>query len=105
MKHTKEQIEEIAKDVLEKTNFIYDTKEKMIIRENKDFYLDGEKINSWNVSVFFGEEDWGKNQLAGLVINDENGHPIYLQHSFNSFIYYKVSDNGEIFTEVRQGSK
>lgn len=90
---------------LEKTNFIYDTKEKMIIRENKDFYLDGEKINSWNVSVFFGEEDWGKNQLAGLVINDENGHPIYLQHSFNSFIYYKVSDNGEIFTEVRQGSK
>ena len=77
----------------------------MIIRENEDFYLDGEKINSWNVSVFFGKEDWEKNQLAGLVINDENGHPIYLQHSFNSFIYYKVSDNVEIFTEVRQSSK
>ncbi|MFP3597770.1 hypothetical protein [Chryseobacterium sp. SIMBA_029] len=53
MKHTEKQI-------LEKTNFRYDTKEKMIIRENEYFYLDGEEINSWNVSVFFGEEDWGK---------------------------------------------
>ncbi|NML55867.1 MULTISPECIES: hypothetical protein [Chryseobacterium] len=105
MKHTEKQIEQIAKDILEKTNFIYDTKEKMIIRENEDLYLDGKKINSWNVSIFFGEEDWGKNQLAGLVINDDNGHPIYLQHSFNSFIYYKVNDNGEIITEVKQGSK
>ncbi|GEJ45154.1 hypothetical protein [Chryseobacterium sp. ON_d1] len=105
MKHTKEQIEEIAKEVLDKTNFIYDTKEKMIVRENEDFYLDGEKINSWNVSVFFGEEDWGKNQLAGLIINDDTGHPIYLQHSFNSFIYYRTNENGEISTEVRQGSK
>jgi hypothetical protein len=105
MKHTEKQIEQIAKDILEKTNFIYDTKQKMIIRENEDLYLDGKKINSWNVSIFFGEEDWGKNQLAGLVINDDNGHPIYLQHSFNSFIYYKVNDNGEIITELKQGSK
>ncbi len=33
------------------------------------------------------------------------GRPIYLQHSFNSFIYYKTHENGEISTEVRQGSK
>lgn len=60
MKHTKQQIEEIAKEVLDTTNFTYDVKGKMIVHENEDFYLDGEKINSWNVSVFFGEEDWAK---------------------------------------------
>lgn len=105
MKHTKEQIESIAKKILKKTKFSFDQKEPIMINEIEDFHHIGKTIKAWNVSVFFGKEDWGRNQIAGLVIGDEDGNPIYLQHSLNSFIYYQIDKDGNISSTTQQGSR
>lgn len=105
MKHTKEQIAIIAKNILKKTKFTFDEKESFLINKIDNYIFNKEEFNAWKISLFFGEEDWGRNQIASLIINDENGRPIFLQHSLNSFIYYDVDADGNIIAVPRQGSK
>jgi len=79
---SKEEIIEIAKNVLSLSEFTYNDEED--IRSNmleKDDTANYYHKNVWVVSFLWQAEEYGRMRSAGLYIDDEKGLPLHLVHT------------------------
>lgn len=98
MLQKKEDIEKIAREILEKIDFDYEKDQDFtakIVDENDGRF----KKNTWMVHFLWGVEEFGKGRSAFLFIDNETGNPVYMQYDINLLVRFEVNDKGEIIVK------